>query len=85
MSTEAIEIETYRQHPSDTGSPEVQVAQLTSRIKHLTEHMKANRKDYATQRGLQMLVGRRRRLLGYLRREDVARYQGLIASLGLRR
>jgi small subunit ribosomal protein S15 len=85
MSTEAIEIDSYRQHESDTGSPEVQVAQLTSRIKHLTEHLKANKKDYATQRGLLMLVGRRRRLLGYLRREDVGRYQKLISDLGLRR
>ena len=70
MSTEAaeaIDIESYRQHESDTGSPEVQVAQITSRIKHLTEHLKSNKKDYATQRGLLMLVGRRRRLLGYLR------------------
>ncbi|NKB87923.1 MAG: 30S ribosomal protein S15 [Acidobacteria bacterium] len=85
MSAEAIDINAYRQHPSDTGSPEVQVAQLTARIKHLTEHLKANKKDYATQRGLLMLVGRRRRLLGYLRREDLGRYQNLIAGLGLRR
>ncbi len=75
----------FRRHPSDTGSPEVQVAQLTSRIKHLTEHMKAHKKDFATQRGLLMLVGKRRRLLDYLCREDVARYQGLIQELGLRR
>lgn len=75
----------YRRHPSDTGSPEVQVAQLTARIKHLTEHMKAHKKDFATQRGLLMLVGRRRRLLDYLKREDVGEYQSLIQSLGLRR
>ncbi len=85
MSTDPIDLEQYRQHPSDTGSPEVQIAQLTTRIKHLTEHMKANKKDFATQRGLLKLVGRRRRLLDYLRREDVLRYQNLIGSLGLRR
>ena len=75
----------YAKHDKDTGSPEVQIAQLTTRIKHLTEHMKANKKDFATQRGLLKLVGRRRRLLDYLRREDVLRYQNLIGSLGLRR
>lgn len=85
MSIEPIEIEQFRQHESDTGSPEVQIAQLTARIRHLTEHMKANKKDFATQRGLLKLVGRRRRLLDYLRREDVTRYQNLISSLGLRR
>ena len=63
----------------------MQVAQLTARIKHLTEHMKAHKKDFATQRGLLMLVGRRRRLLDYLKREDVSEYQSLIQSLGLRR
>lgn len=78
-------IEEFRRHPSDTGSPEVQVAQLTSRIKHLTEHMKAHKKDFATQRGLLMLVGKRRRLLDYLKREDVGRYQSLVQELGLRR
>ncbi len=85
MSQAEIAIEGYRQHPTDTGSSEVQVAQLTSRIRHLTEHMKANRSDYATQRGLQMLVGKRRRLLDYLRGVSVARYQNLIERLGLRR
>lgn len=85
MSNGAIAVQEYRRHPSDTGSPEVQVAQLTARIKHLTEHMKAHKKDFATQRGLLMLVGRRRRLLDYLKREDVGEYQSLIQSLGLRR
>lgn len=69
----------------DTGSPEVQVAALTARIGQLTEHLKANRHDYQSRRSLMKLVGRRRRLLSYLNREDVQRYRTLIASLGLRR
>jgi len=69
----------------DTGSTEVQVALLTERINRLTEHMTANRHDYHTQRGLLKLVGQRRRLLAYLRREDVDRYRSLIARLGLRK
>lgn len=85
MSRAEISINEYRQHPTDTGSSEVQIAQLSSRVLHLTDHMKANRTDYATQRGLQMLVGKRRRLLDYLRRVDVGRYQNLIERLGLRR
>lgn len=85
MSNAVTEIEEFRRHESDTGSPEVQIAKLTSRILHLTEHMKLNKKDYATQRGLLMLVGKRRRLLDYIQREDVNRYQNLIERLGLRR
>lgn len=69
----------------DTGSPEVQVAMLTARIADLTEHLKKFRGDHASRRGLLQMVGRRRRLLEYLRREDVARYRALIAKLGLRR
>jgi small subunit ribosomal protein S15 len=69
----------------DTGSPEVQVAILTERIGNLTEHLKAHKKDFASRRGLLMMVGQRRRLLDYLRRENAARYQGLIQELGLRR
>jgi small subunit ribosomal protein S15 len=69
----------------DTGSTEVQVALLTERINQLTAHMAANRHDFHTQRGLLKLVGQRRRLLAYLRREDVDRYRSLIASLGLRK
>ena len=69
----------------DTGSPEVQVALLTSRIQHLTSHMKVNVKDHSTERGLLKMVGKRRRLLRYLRREDVNRYQTLIERLGLRK
>jgi small subunit ribosomal protein S15 len=69
----------------DTGSPEVQVAMLTQRIADLTEHLKKFRGDHASRRGLLQMVGRRRRLLEYLRQEDVARYRALIAKLGLRR
>ena len=71
--------------PGDTGSPEVQVAMLTQRIADLTEHLKKFRGDHASRRGLLQMVGRRRRLLDYLRREDVGRYRALIAKLGLRR
>ena len=81
----AATISEHRLHESDTGSPEVQVALLTSRIDHLTEHLKVHDKDHHSRRGLLMLVGRRRRLLDYLRRNDVARYRALIAKLGLRR
>jgi small subunit ribosomal protein S15 len=75
----------YRRHEGDTGSPEVQVALLTERIRHLTEHLKSHRKDHASRRGLLQLVGLRSRLLKYLGREDQARYQDLISKLGLRR
>ncbi len=84
MKTTQEIIAEYGQHDSDTGSPEVQVALLTERIKHLTDHMRAHKHDYHTQRGLLMLVGKRRRLLNYLKRQDVERYRSLIASLGLR-
>ena len=75
----------YGTGDGDTGSPEVQVALLTRRISDLTEHMKAHRHDFHTQRGLLQLVGRRRRLLRYLEQKDVARYRSLIERLGLRR
>ena len=78
-------INKFELHKGDTGSTEVQVALLTQRINELTSHMAANRHDYHTQRGLLKLVGQRRRLLAYLRREDVDRYRNLIASLGLRK
>jgi len=71
--------------PTDTGSPEVQIALLTDRISHLTEHLKVHAKDHHSRRGLLMLVGRRRRMLDYLRDIDVERYRALIAELGLRR
>ncbi|HEY1330423.1 MAG TPA: 30S ribosomal protein S15 [Actinomycetota bacterium] len=75
----------HRRGETDTGSPEVQVAILTTRIQSLTEHLKDHAKDHASRRGLLQMVGRRRRLLEYLRREDVERYRALIARLGLRR
>src|SRR5207249_9123054 len=75
----------HRLHPTDTGSPEVQIAILTERINHLTEHLKVHKKDHHSRRGLLMLVGRRRRLLDYVRSNDVERYRALIARLGLRR
>jgi small subunit ribosomal protein S15 len=78
-------IEQFRLHEKDSGSTEVQVALLTERINQLTEHMKINRHDYHSQRGLLKLVGQRRRLLNYLNREDRTRYQALIARLGLRK
>jgi small subunit ribosomal protein S15 len=72
-------------HPGDTGSPEVQVAVLTEKIKYLTDHLKANKHDYQTRRGLLMMVGQRRRLLRYLNASDVNRYREVIARLGLRK
>jgi small subunit ribosomal protein S15 len=75
----------HRRGDADTGSTEVQVAVLSRRISDLTEHLKLHKKDHASRRGLLMLVGRRRRLLEYLRREDVDRYRGIVARLGLRR
>ena len=76
---------TYQKHPTDTGSTDVQVAILTERIRQLTEHLRAHRKDHHSQRGLMKLVGQRRGLLRYLNRKDPARYKALIASLGLRK
>ena len=78
-------IEEFGTHETDTGSPEVQVALLTERITHLTEHLRSNKKDHHGRRGLLMMVGKRRRLLAYLRDQDVERYRTLIARLGLRR
>lgn len=75
----------HKRSEADTGSTEVQVAVLSRRISELTEHLKQHAKDHASRRGLLMLVGRRRRLLEYLRREDIERYRELVAKLGLRR
>jgi small subunit ribosomal protein S15 len=75
----------HKLHDSDTGSPEVQIALLTERINHLTEHLKVHKKDHHSRRGLLMLVGRRRRMLDYVRSIDVERYRAIIAKLGLRR
>ena len=85
MPDKATTITEYRVHDTDTGSPEAQVALLTGRINHLTEHLKSHKKDHHSRRGLLMLVGRRRRLLDYVRKNDVERYRALIARLGIRR
>lgn len=78
-------ISEYRRQDDDTGSPEVQVAVLSKRIDELTEHLRTHKNDHHSRRGLLQLVGRRRRLLEYLKREDIERYRTLIGRLGLRR
>jgi small subunit ribosomal protein S15 len=78
-------IRQYRRHENDSGSPEVQIAVLTSRIAYLTEHFKLHKKDYHSRRGLLELVGRRRRLLNYLQRTDAGRYQAVLERLGIRK
>jgi small subunit ribosomal protein S15 len=85
MASKSDVIAGNRRHDSDTGSPEVQVALLTDRINHLTEHLKSHQKDHHSRRGLLMMVGRRRRMLDYLKDTDIERYRALIAKLGLRR
>ena len=78
-------IESFKVHDRDTGSADVQIALLTQRINHLTEHLQKNNKDHSSRRGLRQMVGQRRRLLGYLQDIDIARYRSLIERLGLRR
>ncbi len=78
-------INQYKRHDKDTGSPDVQIALLTERINHLTEHFKVHKKDFHSRRGLLKLVGQRRRLLDYLKKIDLQKYRSLIESLGLRR
>ena len=78
-------IDRFRLHESDTGSPEVQIALLSNRIKYLTDHFQIHKKDHHSRRGLLKLVGQRRRLLNYLKRTDVMRYQNIIKELGLRK
>ena len=78
-------ISKYRTHEGDTGSPEVQIALLTRRINHLTEHLKMHKHDHHSRRGLLLLVGRRRRLLKYLAKKDIARYRAIRERLGIRR
>lgn len=78
-------IEEYRVHPSDTGSPEVQIAILTEKINYLNEHLREHKKDHHSRRGLLKMVGQRRNLLTYLKNNDIARYRELIDKLGLRR
>ena len=78
-------METYARHEGDTGSPEVQIALLTARINHLNEHLKLNKKDHHSNRGLLLMVGKRRGLLEYLKKTDIERYRELIAKLNLRK
>ena len=78
-------IDRYKLHETDTGSPEVQIGLLTHRITYLTEHLKVHKKDHHSRRGLLILVGRRRRLLNYVKNKDVKRYRTIIEALGLRR
>ena len=78
-------IEQFKLHDKDTGSPEVQIALLTERINHLTEHLKVHKKDHHSRRGLLKMVGQRRRLLDYLTNTDIESYRQIIAELGLRR
>ena len=78
-------IETYAIHEGDTGSPEVQIAVLTTRINQLTEHLKVNAKDHHSRRGLLKMVGHRRNLLNYLQRKDINRYRAIVEKLGLRK
>ena len=78
-------IEQYATHPGDTGSPEVQIAVLTARINTLTEHLKQNKKDFHSRRGLQKMIGHRRNLLNYLQNNDIERYRAIVSKLGLRR
>ena len=75
----------HRAHDKDTGSPEIQIALLTTRILNLTVHLNANKKDFSTRRGLLKMVGRRRRLLNYLMKNDVQRYRAIVEKLGLRK
>lgn len=77
-------ISEHMKHDGDTGSPEVQIALLTQRIRDLTEHLKIHKKDHHTRRGLLRLVGQRRRMLNYLKKQDIERYRAIIAKLGIR-
>ncbi|MGH9108664.1 MAG: 30S ribosomal protein S15 [Acidimicrobiales bacterium] len=85
MPEKQVIIAEHRLHGSDTGSPEVQIALLTGRIAHLTEHLKIHKGDHHTRRGLMKLIGRRRRLLDYVRDNNVERYRTIIGRLGIRR
>lgn len=84
-ATKKAIIEEYATHPGDTGSPDVQIALLSKRISHLTEHLKVHKGDHHSRRGLMLMVGQRRRLLNYVAREDIEHYRSLIKRLGLRR
>lgn len=84
-ATKKAIIEEYATKPGDTGSPDVQIALLSKRIAHLTEHLKEHKGDHHSRRGLMLMVGQRRRLLNYIAQQDVEHYRSLIARLGLRR
>jgi len=84
MAAKAIKIADFQQHESDTGSADVQIALLTERINHLTDHLQAHKKDHSSRRGLLIMVGERRRLLDYLQSKDEARYQAVTSKLKLR-
>ena len=85
INNKAEIMQTYARHEGDTGSPEVQVALLTARINHLNEHLKSNKNDHHSRRGLLLMVGQRRGLLEYLKKTDIERYRTLVAQLGLRK
>lgn len=85
QGTKSAVIEQHRQHGTDTGSPEVQIALLSERINYLNEHFKTHAKDHSSRRGLLKMVGQRRRLLDYLKRKDPNRYKAIINKLGIRR
>ena len=85
MQSKSEIISQFKKHDKDTGSSEVQIALLTERINHLTEHFKLHKKDFHSRRGLLKLVGQRRRLLNYLKNKDLEHYRSLIKSLGIRR
>ncbi len=85
MKTKQEVIDTYKRHDQDTGSPEVQIAILTERINHLTEHFKVHKKDFHSRRGLLKIVGQRRRHLDYLKKKDLNKYRELISALGIRK
>lgn len=85
MATKQEIIAEYQIHEGDTGSPEVQIALLTERINHLNEHLKLNKKDHHSRRGLLKMVGQRRGLLNYLKEKDIERYRAILASLNLRK
>lgn len=84
-TTQQVTVSQFQRHPQDTGSPDVQIARLTDRINHLSEHLKAHKKDFHSRRGLLRMVGQRRRLLDYLNTHAVDRYRAVIDRLGLRR
>mgnify|MGYP001795568522 CR=1 FL=1 len=85
MTNKQATIDANKTHDTDTGSPEVQIALMTERITHLTEHLKVHKKDHHSRRGLLMIVGRRRRMLDYVKSIDVERYRKIVSDLGLRR